>query len=96
MERDIESEFTKQCKENNVFVLKNTGMNGIPDRFILKNGKHIFIELKDTNERPRPLQYMRIQELQRNKAEVYIIDTKEGVKLLMQALCKKKKRSNDK
>ena len=40
-----------------------TNKPGIPDLLSLKNGKAFFVEVKRPGEKPRPLQYHRINEL---------------------------------
>ena len=40
-----------------------TNKPGIPDLLCLKNGKAFFVEVKRPGEKPRPLQYHRINEL---------------------------------
>lgn len=40
-----------------------TNKSGIPDLLCLKNGKAFFVEVKRPGEKPRPLQYHRINEL---------------------------------
>lgn len=40
-----------------------TNKPGIPDFLCLKNGKAFFVEVKRPGEKPRPLQYHRINEL---------------------------------
>jgi len=79
IESDIESYFKRQCKKLRIFVLKNTGMRGIPDRLCVANGKTIWVELKKPGETPRPSQIARMKELRSYGAEVYVIDNKEDV-----------------
>lgn len=40
-----------------------TNKPGIPDLLCLKSGKAFFVEVKRPGEKPRPLQYHRINEL---------------------------------
>ena len=49
---DMIFSFIRWKKLENIFILKNTGMKGIPDRLILKNGVYIWIETKRPDETP--------------------------------------------
>lgn len=51
------------------------GLDGVPDRIILLPGGHMaFAELKAPDQKPRPLQTVRISQLRRLGFPVYIID----------------------
>ncbi len=56
------------------------GLDGVPDRIILLPGGHIaFAELKASGKAPRPLQLTRKAQLERLGFKVYIIDSKEQI-----------------
>ena len=65
-EAPIESKVRQWCLANGVLCKKFTPMGevGYPDRIFLKEGKCVFIELKATGKKPRPLQAERLSELQ--------------------------------
>lgn len=78
-EKVIESYLKKQCKEHDIFIIKNTGMRGLPDRLLIKNSIHIFVETKAPNETPRELQIEVCKKLIKHGAIVYVIDNKDSI-----------------
>lgn len=74
-ESELERDLRLWCKDNGVLCKKFTPMGevGYPDRIFLYRGRAMFIELKATGKRPRPLQAERIRELREYgfKAECY-------------------------
>ena len=88
IESNIENYFKRRCKELNIFTIKNTGMRGIPDRLCVANGKTIWIELKRPGEKARPLQLAVIRKLEQHGAEVYILDNKQDVDVILRHLAK--------
>ena len=89
-EKSIESYFVKRCRENGVFVLKNTGMNGISDRLIFKNGIFVFVELKRPGERPTDLQKALMKKMRKRGALTKWADTKEKVDRILSIFDKKR------
>ena len=79
LESSIEGYFKRRCKELRIFCMKNTGMNGIPDRTVFKDGIFMFVELKRPGEKPSDLQRAIIRKLKRKGALVRVADTKEAV-----------------
>lgn len=79
LEKYVEERLRKKCKEIGAFCLKNTGMNGIPDRLIIYKGVHIFVELKRPGGKPRPLQVAIMEKLRYAGATAIVIDTYEKV-----------------
>lgn len=61
----FQSKTIKQFKEAGYYVIKlhKTNYNGIPDLMCLKDGKAIFIEVKEANDTLKELQKYRIDEL---------------------------------
>jgi len=92
IESTLEAYLIKKCKDNNIFICKNTGMNGMPDRLILKNGKHFFIELKKPGDKPRELQTEIIKRMENKGAIVHVIDSKEGIDDIIEEINRKDKR----
>lgn len=87
-ENIIENYLVKRCKELNIFILKNTGMKGIPDRLILKNGVYIWIETKRPGETPSEIQKEIIRRLKLQKAIVYIADNKTEIDRILEEITK--------
>ena len=56
------------------------GNDGVPDRIILARGQAVFVELKASGKRPRPLQYRWGDRLRKMGFRVYMpVDSYEGV-----------------
>lgn len=83
-ESSIENYFVRRCKELNIFVLKNTGMNGICDRLLIKDGIVVFLELKRPGEKPRPLQRAIIKKLRMRGVIARYADTKAKIDGLLE------------
>lgn len=76
LERDVEGEITKWAKANGWLVRKfvSPGLRGVSDRFFLKAGRHVFLEIKRWGERPRPQQLKRMREIREHGGEAYWVD----------------------
>lgn len=56
------------------------GNDGVPDRLVcFPGGRIVFVELKALGKKPRPLQLVQIDRLQRLGCEVLVIDSKTKV-----------------
>lgn len=55
-------------------------LNGFPDLICLKDGKTIFIEIKGTNQKLKPLQEHRLQQLTMLGFNAIWVDSYEGFK----------------
>ena len=75
----VEDYLTKRCKQLGIFLLKNTGMNGIPDRLLIKNGLFVFLELKRPGETPSELQREIMKKLTRHGAISHVADSKAQI-----------------
>lgn len=84
LESSIESYFTKKCRKLGIFVAKNTGLNGIPDRVLIKDGLVIFLELKRPGEKPSDLQKAVMKKMRRRGAIVRWADTKPKIDRLLE------------
>ena len=84
----VENYLVKRAKQENFLHYKFTSpsTNGVPDRIIIGHGMTIFIELKAPGETPRKLQNVVIADMKAHGAEVYVIDTKEGIDELFASL----------
>lgn len=85
-ESTVEDHLEKRCLELDVFVLKNTGMNGIPDRLLVWDKIHWFLELKRPGEAPTELQEAVARKLRAHGAVTICADTKSRVDEVLDAL----------
>jgi len=53
------------------------GQTGVPDRIFIRNGVHIFIEVKRPGETPTPKQLSKHREMRRYGAVVHWVDNLE-------------------
>lgn len=82
-EKEIEKKLREETKARGGLALKfvSPGMSGMPDRLVLlPQGLMCFAELKAPGKKPRPLQLSRHQALRRLGFPVYVIDSAEGVR----------------
>lgn len=81
-EKVVERKLVELCKLNGGMCIKllSFHINGLPDRMCLfKPAKVIFVELKTTNQKPRPLQLAMHDKLRKLGFRVEVIDTVERV-----------------
>lgn len=81
-EKMIEQKLVTAVKKHGGICPKLTspGFDGMPDRLVLlPYGKFAFVEVKATGEKPRPLQLVRHEMLQRLGFKVYVLDNKEQI-----------------
>lgn len=65
----------------------NPNMTGYPDRVaIMPNGVTAWVELKSKGKKPNKLQIVRIEAMQQLGHKVYVIDSKQGVDLMLSEL----------
>ena len=82
-EKQIESYLTKEVKKAGGLALKfvSPSFAGVPDRLLLfPDGKLSFAEVKRPGEKPRELQWARIKQLRRLGFKVWVVDSKEKVR----------------
>lgn len=87
LESTIERYMVDRCRSEGVFLLKNTGMNGIPDRLMCKYGHHLWAELKAPGKKPTDLQQEVMRKLRRVGCICIVIDSKELVDRAIDAIC---------
>ena len=88
-ERDLERYTTMFIKSHGGLALKfiSPGYAGVPDRLVLMpGGKMCFMELKAPGRKPRPLQVRRIKELRALGFKVFVVDGKEEIGGIINAL----------
>lgn len=87
LERDIEKKLVSEVTKRGGMVIKQNGLDGIPDRLILAPlGLCAFVELKAPGRKPRKLQEHRKRELETLGFDVYVIDSFQGVEDLVRRL----------
>jgi Holliday junction resolvase len=61
----IQTQIKKYLETNGWMVIKliQTSCNGIPDLMALKNGRTVFVEVKQPGKKPNDLQQYRIEKL---------------------------------
>ena len=82
----IEGKVRQWCLVNDVLCKKFTpmGENGYPDRIFLFRGKCVFIELKATGKKLRPLQSERLREL---RSYGFVAEWHDNVDDAIKTLC---------
>lgn len=88
-ERDLERYTTMVIKSHGGLALKfiSPGCAGVPDRLVLMpGGKMCFMELKAPGRKTCPLQVRRIEQLRALGFKVYVVDGKEEIGGIINAL----------
>lgn len=81
-EKAIEAYLVELARQEGFLALKyhSATATGYPDRVVLMPGGHAFwIELKSRDEKPRPMQRLRIEQLRALGFAVYVCDSKAAV-----------------
>lgn len=81
-EKQIEQTLVRAVKRRGGVCPKwvSPGLDGVPDRIILlPDGKLGFAELKAPGEKPRPLQSVRLRQLNALGYKVYVIDSTDVI-----------------
>ena len=90
LESIIEQHLVKEVNRRDGLCLKfnSQSMTGIPDRIILmKNGTVAFVEVKQKDKKPRPLQELRMKQLRQLGFKVYTLDEKEKIGEILDEIC---------
>ena len=88
-EKSIERYLFDRVRQAGGVCLKysNPNMDGYPDRVaLLPGGVSVWVELKSRGRKPTKLQMLRIESLRLMGHRVYVIDSREGVDLMMSEL----------
>ena len=82
LESKIQKKIINHLKKEGWFVTKliSTSTSGIPDLMAIKNGRTIFIEVKNEIGKLSKIQEYRIKEMQEHGAEVIVARSKEEIK----------------
>ncbi|QEH70992.1 VRR-NUC domain-containing protein [Cellulosilyticum sp. WCF-2] len=87
LERDIEKKLVSEVTKRGGMVIKQNGLDGIPDRLILAPlGLCAFVELKAPGKKPRKLQSHRKKQIETLGFDVYVVDSVEGIQELIRRL----------
>ena len=87
-ESAVEHYFRNRFLLNGFMCFKFTapGISGVPDRLVIGHGHTVFVELKAPGEEPRDLQYKTIEDMAKHGAEIYIVDSRSDVDVLIEHL----------
>lgn len=85
----IQSQIKRYLEANGWLVIKliQTTMNGIPDLMALKNGRTVFIEVKQPGKKPTELQQYRIEKLQGAGFEAFCATSLQDVSNFFAVIC---------
>ena len=89
LEKHIEQQLVRAVQRGGGLCPKwvSPGLDGVPDRIILLPDGHIaFAELKAPGKLPRPLQLRRKAQLEQLGFKVFIIDSKEQIGGVLDAI----------
>ena len=80
MASDFQNKVKKLMQKQGYKVVKviKFSENGYPDLLCLKNGKTVWIECKEANDTLKPLQRLKIKELNSNGFEAYCLQDGKG------------------
>lgn len=81
-ESAIEKKVNDYAKRNGWLVYKfvSPAQAGVPDRLYIKNGKVMFIEFKAEGKKPTKLQEHHIEAIKAQGVAVYVVDSVEAGK----------------
>lgn len=84
-EKDIELYLKKRVENQGGLCWKFTspGTKGVPDRLVITPRRVIFVELKTPGGHTKPLQDVRIKQLQQLNQKVFVLDSKEAIDAFM-------------
>lgn len=84
IENHLKLEATKRGAKAYKFV--SPGQRDVPDRLIAYRGQLTLCEVKKPGEKPRPGQVRCHEELRERGIKVFVVDTKEGVDAMYDAI----------
>ena len=98
-ERTVEQKLARAVRQSGGLALKfiSPGFNGVPDRLLLFMGSQVaFCEVKAPGQKPRPLQVHRMEQLRALGFRVYVVDSEEGIREMLEDMKKDTSRSGSK
>lgn len=90
-EKELEHMLIKAVRDSGGLAMKlvSPGLAGVPDRLLLfMGGRMAFCEVKAPGEKPRPLQVYRMEQLRKLGFRVYVVDSTEGIRELLEDIKK--------
>jgi len=81
MESKIQAKIKARFEQAGWIVVKliQTNCNGIPDLMCLKDGKTVFVEVKQPVKKPTELQQFRHDQLTQNGFQVFILSSEKDI-----------------
>jgi Holliday junction resolvase len=81
MESKIQARIKARFENAGWIVVKliQTNCNGIPDLMCLKDGKTVFVEVKQPGKKPTELQQFRHDQLTQNGFQVFILSSEKDI-----------------
>jgi Holliday junction resolvase len=85
----IQTQIKKYLETNGWMVIKliQTSCNGIPDLMALKNGRTVFVEVKQPGKKPNDLQKYRIEKLNKAGFPAIVATSTHDVVNFFAAMC---------
>ena len=87
LEKEIEKYLVSEVKKlgGTAYKFTSLGHAGVPDRLcLMPNGTVFFVELKATGKSTRPLQDRQIEKIRTYGQRVYVADSKEKIKEILE------------
>ncbi|MDU0200149.1 VRR-NUC domain-containing protein [Paenibacillus sp. MAH-36] len=88
-ERTLEKRLKTEIEKRGALCLKfeSPGTAGVPDRLILlPGGQAVFVEMKSPTGKISEIQKYRIQQFEKLRHKVYVINSNEGIEALINEL----------
>lgn len=84
LESKIQTSIKNHLQKKGWFITKliQTSTNGIPDLLCLKDGRVVFLEIKQPGKNPTELQLFRIEQLKKNGFETIVATSKKDIEHL--------------
>ena len=67
-----------------VYKFKSENNRGVPDRLFIRNGRVVFLEIKQPGKQPTPGQYRELKKLNEAGVEAYWVDNLEDAIRILQ------------
>lgn len=85
LESGIEGAIREYGRRRGWMVLKFVcpGQTGVPDRLFIRDGVHVFIEVKKAGEAPTIKQLLKHEEMRAHRAVVHWVDNLEDAKRIL-------------